>query len=242
MAARRRTSRPSCGWAWATPGCRRGVLPHRAGRTQALVEVAGDGDVVAVMCHAEREEIVAWLRGRGGVADDPDGIRRKVVRARGEHEAEDEIAALWDVADAGERVERAAALRAAHPGDARITYELAGAHDSAGRGGGGGPALRGGAGPRPARAAPPPGAGAARVEPAQPRAAGRGGRRSSTRPLRGTRTASVWRRSGPSCTTTPPDRPPPCRDLLATLAATSTDPDVVRYRRALAAYAAELEP
>jgi cyanophycin synthetase len=94
--------------------------------------VAEDGDVAALMCHAERDEVVAWLRSRGAVADDPDAVRRKVVRARGEHEAEDEIARLWEVEDAEERCRGGAELYAAHAGDARIAYEYAGTHDSAG--------------------------------------------------------------------------------------------------------------
>ena len=106
--------------------------PTELSGLQALVEAADDGDVVAVMCHAERVEIVDWLHARGATSDDPDAIRRKVVRARGEHECEDEIAALWELPDAAARVDAAAALYAAHPGDARIAYEYAGAHDSAG--------------------------------------------------------------------------------------------------------------
>src|SRR6476661_7211248 len=106
--------------------------PTELSGLQALVEAADDGDVVAVMCHAERAEIVDWLHGRGATSDDADAIRRKVVVARGEHEAEDEITALWEQPDAVARVEAAAALYAAHPGDARIAYEYAGAHDSAG--------------------------------------------------------------------------------------------------------------
>ena len=77
--------------------------PTELAGLQACLEVAEDGDVVALMCHAERAEVVAWLRAHGAVADDPDAVRRKVVRARGEHEAEDEIAALWEVEDAEER-------------------------------------------------------------------------------------------------------------------------------------------
>ena len=54
------------------------------------------------------------------------------MRARGEHEEEDELARLWDLDDPDERITRAAGLYAAHPGDARIAYEYAGTHDSAG--------------------------------------------------------------------------------------------------------------
>jgi cyanophycin synthetase len=99
---------------------------------RACVEAADDGDVVAVMCHAERAEIVEWLGQRGATADDADAVRRKVVRSRGEHEAEHEIVALWETADPELRVEQGAELYAAHPGDARIAYEYAGTHDSAG--------------------------------------------------------------------------------------------------------------
>jgi cyanophycin synthetase len=106
-------------------------LPTELAGLRACLDVADDGDVVAVMCHAERAEIVSWLGEHGATADDPEAIRRKVVRARGEHEAEAEITALWEIPDAAARVGAAAALYAAHPGDARIAYELAGAHDSA---------------------------------------------------------------------------------------------------------------
>jgi cyanophycin synthetase len=65
-------------------------------------------------------------------ADDEHAIRRKVVRARGEHEAEEALTALWEVEDPSERIRLAEELAAAHPDDARITYELAGTHDAAG--------------------------------------------------------------------------------------------------------------
>ncbi len=98
----------------------------------ACVAAAGDGDVVAVMCHAERTEIAGWLAERGATADDAAAIRRKVVRARGEHDLEEEIAALWAIEDERERVEVAGGLYAARPGDARIAYEFAGTQDTAG--------------------------------------------------------------------------------------------------------------
>ncbi|MEO7422535.1 MAG: tetratricopeptide repeat protein [Ornithinibacter sp.] len=98
----------------------------------ACVASAGDGDVVAVMCHAERTEIARWLGERGATADDAAAVRRKVVRARGEHDLEEEIAALWAIEDEHERVEVARGLYAARPGDARIAYEFAGTQDTAG--------------------------------------------------------------------------------------------------------------
>jgi cyanophycin synthetase len=98
----------------------------------ALVPHARDGDVIAVMCHAERSEVDAWLVGRGGSVDDARTIRRKVVAARGEHELEADIAALWASDDAQARIEVAAGLVERHPGDPRLRYELAGAYDAAG--------------------------------------------------------------------------------------------------------------
>ncbi|KGN32608.1 cyanphycin synthetase [Knoellia sinensis KCTC 19936] len=100
---------------------------------QALVGQARDGDVVALMCHSERQEVYDWLAEIGAVADDARAIRRKVVAARGEHEAEEEITALWEDDDEEQRIRTAAALSAKYPGDARITYEYAGTFDSAGQ-------------------------------------------------------------------------------------------------------------
>ena len=103
------------------------------GGLQALVPAAADGDVVALMCHAEREQVAAWLAGQGATADGPEDVRRKVVAARGEHELEAEIAAMWDLSDDVSRVEWAQSLQASRPGDARLVHELASALDAAGR-------------------------------------------------------------------------------------------------------------
>jgi cyanophycin synthetase len=100
---------------------------------QRLVSGSRPGDVVALMCHAERIEVDAWIRSSGGKVDDARAIRRKVVAARGEHELEGEIAALWERADPGARVNAAAALVGEHPGDPRLLHELAGALHQAGR-------------------------------------------------------------------------------------------------------------
>ncbi len=108
-------------------------FPTELSGLQALVEAAQDGDVVAIMCHAERDEVYAWLAGTGAVADDARSIRRKVIAARGEHEAEGDIAALWEDADGARRIETGGRLYAAYPGDARITYEYGGTFDSAGQ-------------------------------------------------------------------------------------------------------------
>jgi cyanophycin synthetase len=48
---------------------------------QALVGQAVPGDVIGVMCHAERSEIAAWLGTEGATADGPDEIRAKVLAA-----------------------------------------------------------------------------------------------------------------------------------------------------------------
>jgi cyanophycin synthetase len=57
--------------------------PTELASLQALVDQAGPGDVVGLMCHAERDEVQAWIAARGGTADSPDVLRDKVRRARG---------------------------------------------------------------------------------------------------------------------------------------------------------------
>ena len=99
----------------------------------AMMRSVGDGDVVALMCHEQRAEIAEWLHGLGATADDSRTVRRKVVAARGEHEAEGEIAALWATPDEGERIAMAERLRNAHPDDPRLVFELASALDAVGR-------------------------------------------------------------------------------------------------------------
>ena len=100
---------------------------------QGLVPGASDGDVVALMCHAERSQVTSWLAAQGAVADGQDDIRRKVVAARGEHELESQIAGIWDLSDDLARIEAASSLRASRPGDPRLVYELAASLDAAGR-------------------------------------------------------------------------------------------------------------
>ena len=213
--------------------------PTELAGLQALVEVADDGDVCAVMCHAERSAIAAWLAERGATSDDPRTIRGKVVRARGEHEAEDEITALWELADDAERIQRGAALHAAHPGDPRITFEYAGTFDAAGDEAAAVPlyeeALASGL-----------------REPLRHRAQVQ--LASSLRVLgRHAEAATVIEEVAASHPDSlgvaafralvqhdaghPTDA---LRDLLTAVVTTSTDPDVERYRRALTAYAAEL--
>ncbi len=213
--------------------------PTELSGLQALVEAADDGDVVAVMCHAERVEIVDWLHARGATSDDPDAIRRKVVRARGEHECEDEIAALWELPDAVARVDAAARLYAGHPGDARIAYEYAGAHDSAGD---------------EAVAVPlyEEALAAGLREPHRHRAQLQlaSSLRNLHRPDEAVALVDDVAARHPESLGVAAfralvhhDAGAPTRalaELLAAIATTSTDPDVVRYRRALTAYAAEL--
>jgi cyanophycin synthetase len=100
---------------------------------QALIPGAADGDVVALMCHAERSQVAAWLAQQGATADTPEDVRRKVIAARGEHELEGRIGALWELADDQQRVDAAARLRAERPGDPRLAYEHASALDAAGK-------------------------------------------------------------------------------------------------------------
>ena len=99
---------------------------------EALVPHALGGDVIALMCHAERAEVDAWIRAHGGKVDDARSIRRKVVAARGEHELEAEISALWEMTDEQGRLVAAQGLVDGHPGDPRLVFELAGAKDAIG--------------------------------------------------------------------------------------------------------------
>ncbi len=48
----------------------------------ALVDQARPGDVVGLMCHAERQEAYAWIAAHGGTADDPETLAAKVRAAR----------------------------------------------------------------------------------------------------------------------------------------------------------------
>jgi cyanophycin synthetase len=48
---------------------------------QALVARAGPGDVVAVMCHADRPLLDEWLTGQGAAVDSPEVVRDKALLA-----------------------------------------------------------------------------------------------------------------------------------------------------------------
>jgi len=49
----------------------------------ALVEQAQPGDVVALMCHAERQGVYDWLADHGGTSDSPETLAAKVRAASG---------------------------------------------------------------------------------------------------------------------------------------------------------------
>ena len=100
---------------------------------RALVSTASDGDVLAMMCHADRALLHDWLTTHGGTVDDAGVLRRKVVAARGEHEAEEALAALRAETDTAMRLQQAQAWWEAHPQDPRLTFELAEALDAAGK-------------------------------------------------------------------------------------------------------------
>ncbi|MGH3386189.1 MAG: Mur ligase family protein [Nocardioidaceae bacterium] len=48
---------------------------------QTLVQRAAAGDVVAVMCHQDRDRLGAWLGERGATVDTPNTLRAKVAKA-----------------------------------------------------------------------------------------------------------------------------------------------------------------
>jgi cyanophycin synthetase len=49
----------------------------------ALVAQASAGDVVGLMCHAERQEVYDWIAAHDGTADSPETLSEKVKLARG---------------------------------------------------------------------------------------------------------------------------------------------------------------
>ncbi|MGZ4445231.1 MAG: Mur ligase family protein [Nocardioides sp.] len=55
--------------------------PTEVGALSALVGQALPGDVVGLMCHAEREEVYAWIAGAGGTPDDNATLAAKVRAA-----------------------------------------------------------------------------------------------------------------------------------------------------------------
>jgi cyanophycin synthetase len=56
--------------------------PTERAALEALIGESSAGDVIGLMCHAERVELDGWLRAAGATVDGPDEIRRKVLAAR----------------------------------------------------------------------------------------------------------------------------------------------------------------
>ncbi len=106
-------------------------FPTEVAGLRGLLAEAGDGDVVALMSHAERDGVYAVLDELGATPDGTAQVRAKVIAARGLHVEEERIteARALDL-DAS-----LVAYRELHdnsPGDARLTYEYACAHDRLG--------------------------------------------------------------------------------------------------------------
>jgi len=57
------------------------AYPTEVASLAALVGQALPGDVVGLMCHAEREEVYAWIEAQGGTADTPQVLAEKVRAA-----------------------------------------------------------------------------------------------------------------------------------------------------------------
>lgn len=109
-----------------------GASPTEVEALAALVDGMTDGDATALMCHAERAAVVQWLEEQGARQDTARDIRRKVVRARGEHELEPEIAAAAAL-EGTERLRAVESLLDGDPQDPRLRFELGAALDAQGR-------------------------------------------------------------------------------------------------------------
>ncbi len=59
------------------------AYPTEVESLKALVAIAAPGDVVGLMCHAQRTEVYAWLDEQGATSDTPDELKTKVYRASG---------------------------------------------------------------------------------------------------------------------------------------------------------------
>ena len=57
--------------------------PTEVDALEALVDQAGPGDVVGLMCHEDRQGVYDWLAGRGFTSDTPETLREKVRAASG---------------------------------------------------------------------------------------------------------------------------------------------------------------
>ncbi|GAB3038989.1 hypothetical protein GCM10011376_40320 [Nocardioides flavus (ex Wang et al. 2016)] len=60
------------------------TYPTEVACLAALVDRARPGDVVGLMCHAERQEAYDWIAAHGGVPDSPEVLAAKVRAAQGE--------------------------------------------------------------------------------------------------------------------------------------------------------------
>lgn len=215
------------------------VLADELVGLKTLCRNASGGDVVAMMCHQDRELLDTWLVSRGATQDGPEQVRAKVVAARGEHPLEGRIAGLWERAEPDDLPRLLLALLDADPDDARLMYEWAGSLDRLGHEAQAVPAyetaLRGGLG-----------------EPHRHRAliqlgsSLRGlGRLGESEQVLSTvareRPESVAAQLFLALTLFDARRPAAAvRTLVESAVAHSNDPDVTSYRRALLAYAAEL--
>ncbi|QIX26769.1 Mur ligase [Nocardioides sp. JQ2195] len=56
--------------------------PTEVSGLEALVAQAQPGDVVGIMCHAERQECYDWIASKGGIPDSPEALSAKVRAAR----------------------------------------------------------------------------------------------------------------------------------------------------------------
>jgi cyanophycin synthetase len=59
------------------------AYPTELASLQALVDLAEPGDVVGLMCHAQRQQVYDWLAEQGATADSPEQLRVKVDHASG---------------------------------------------------------------------------------------------------------------------------------------------------------------
>jgi cyanophycin synthetase len=57
------------------------AYPTEVDALSALVDRAEPGDVVGLMCHADREGVYAWIADHEGTADTPEVLREKVLSA-----------------------------------------------------------------------------------------------------------------------------------------------------------------
>jgi cyanophycin synthetase len=57
------------------------AFPTELDSLRSLVDLAEPGDVVGLMCHAERQQVYAWLAEQGATPDTPEQLRAKVDHA-----------------------------------------------------------------------------------------------------------------------------------------------------------------